>query len=84
MLSFKMLTGFVPIKEEVSSGTLSFQDLNFLVIQLLNVTAYLNSQGISLDQLDLSSVFVKGNLLKLSFFGVSLLPFKGKTSSNDL
>ena len=49
----------------MASGKLGYQDLSLVVTQLLNVTAYLHSEGVSLDHLDMSNLFIKGNQLSL-------------------
>ena len=51
-------------------------DLGLIVTQIFNVTEFINKKGISIDNLDLSNVFIRGNMIKLSYFGVSLIPFR--------
>ena len=54
----------------------SSKDIDLITTQILNVTAHLHSLSISLDNLDLSAVLIKGNFIKLPSFGSSLIPFK--------
>ena len=57
-----------------------------IVTQILNVTAYIHEHDIYLSYLDFSNVFIKGDLIKLSSFGVSIFKFKDedKHKQNDL
>ena len=49
-----------------------------IITQLLEVTAHLHSLNLSLDQLDLSTIMIKGNFIKLGSFGLSMIPLKDK------
>ena len=62
----------------------SSKDIDLIITQILNVTAHLHSLSINLDHLDLSTVLIKGNLIKLTSFGCSLITFKDKKKGNDL
>ena len=70
-----MDAGFMSIKDAIILGKLSMNDIGLVISQIFNVTAYLHSQGIFLDHLDIDTVFIKGNLVKLTSFGVYLIPY---------
>ena len=63
MLTFQMNTDSMSLKDAIVDGRLNMNDIQILITQILNVTAYLHSQGVFLEYLDLETVFIKRNLI---------------------
>ena len=63
------------LKEAIINHRLKISDIGAVITQIFNVTAYLHTYGILLAHLDLETVLIKRSLVKLSSFGVSLVPF---------
>ena len=63
---------------------MSTEDLCLIIPQILNATAHLHSNGLKLDCVDLDTVFIKGNLVKICSFRSASLTVNGKAHTNDI